>query len=88
MGMTTWDVIDPKLGKGVRESVREFWMRWRYADDVERVEMLKPLAERLIGCSAIKDEELAKHCVANLLNSYLEDMFNVLCRGWCIPPRE
>lgn len=63
----------------MNELVRDFWKRFIASNEIERIEILKPIA-RIVSntATAIENEELRIHAVAELLKSYFEDLIEVL----------
>lgn len=53
---------------------QNFWYKWEKSDEIERIELLKPLAKLFLDLDIIKEKNLRIHAITSLLNSYLEDL--------------
>jgi hypothetical protein len=64
----------------VNFNVKEFWQKWLEADSVERINILKPIAEKLMEAAKV---DIHIDSFTSMLNSYFEDLAETLQQLCC-----
>lgn len=59
------------------EIMEKFWAKWLESNEIERLELIEKLGTHKIAI-ALRDSDLVGHSLATLLNSYFEDLAEVV----------
>jgi len=68
----------------VNFNIKEFWRKWLEADSIGRINILKPIAEKLMEAAKV---DIHIDSFTSMLNSYFEDLAETLQEGEVYEPR-